>query len=90
MPENPSTGSPNIDCGAEVVAELRPPRTAGEAPPPTRQCGRCRLTFEGDPTLHPLAQQRWWLCPACRAVLLPDRSHSHAFRGRPTSMTTAL
>ena len=36
----------------------------------SRQCGRCRLIFEGDPTLPPDAQQEWWLCPPCRTVLL--------------------
>jgi hypothetical protein len=35
-----------------------------------RQCGRCRLTFAGDPTLHPSAHLGWWLCPACREALL--------------------
>ena len=38
-----------------------------------QQCGRCRLLFEGDPTLHPLARSGWWLCPPCRAILL-DRT----------------
>jgi hypothetical protein len=35
-----------------------------------QQCGRCRLLFEGDPTLHPPARPDWWLCPPCRAILL--------------------
>ena len=39
-------------------------------PPPLRQCGRCRLAFEGDPTLYPSSQQSWWLCPSCREILL--------------------
>jgi len=34
-----------------------------------QQCGRCRLLFEGDPTLHPPARPDWWLCPPCRAIL---------------------
>jgi hypothetical protein len=40
---------------------------------PSRQCGRCRGMFEGDPTLPagPLAE--WWLCQSCRTVLLPAR-----------------
>jgi hypothetical protein len=41
--------------------------------PPRRQCGRCRLLFDGDPTLEPQARPQWWLCPPCRAFLLPNR-----------------
>ncbi len=41
----------------------------GDDEPPPQQCGRCRLLFEGDPTLHPPAQPDWWLCPPCRAIL---------------------
>ncbi len=41
--------------------------------PPPRQCGRCRLLFDGDPTLEPQARPQWWLCPPCRASLLPNR-----------------
>jgi hypothetical protein len=40
-----------------------------------RQCGRCRLLFEGDPTLHPPAQPGWWLCPPCQATLLGRTPH---------------
>ena len=36
----------------------------------SRQCGRCRVMFPGDPTLHPTALPEWWLCPACRLALL--------------------
>jgi hypothetical protein len=36
-----------------------------------RQCGRCRKMFPGDPTQHPTAIPDWWVCDACRAVLLP-------------------
>jgi hypothetical protein len=35
-----------------------------------RQCGRCRATFPGDPTLHPVGLPEWWLCPTCRLALL--------------------
>jgi hypothetical protein len=42
------------------------------SPTPERQCGRCRLFFAGDVTLiHPGVVPEWWLCPACRAALLP-------------------
>ena len=38
-----------------------------------RQCARCRLMFDGDPTLAVEARGDWWLCPPCEAVLLPSR-----------------
>ena len=44
--------------------------------PPERRCGRCRLLFAGDPTLDPGSVQDWWLCPPCRAVLLPPPATS--------------
>jgi hypothetical protein len=49
----------------------------------SRQCGRCRVTFPGDPTLHPTAIPEWWLCPSCRVALLdptprrPPTADSH-------------
>ena len=52
------------------------PGTTGVAPErgdlgaPPRQCGRCRLSFDGDATLHPAVQSGWWLCPLCRSALL--------------------
>jgi hypothetical protein len=46
-------------------------------PFPSRLCGRCRLTFPGDPTLHPTAQAEWWVCPPCRQALFgPGRGRS--------------
>jgi hypothetical protein len=42
--------------------------------PPRRQCGRCRLSFDGDPTVDPQLSPEWWLCPPCRNTLLPNRS----------------
>jgi len=36
----------------------------------SRQCGRCRAMFPGDPTLHPTGLPEWWLCPPCRLALL--------------------
>jgi hypothetical protein len=35
-----------------------------------RQCGRCQVTFPGDPVLHATAQLGWWLCPTCREALI--------------------
>ena len=43
---------------------------SGGEPRRERQCGRCRLNFPADPTLHPTAQPGWWLCPSCRETLL--------------------
>lgn len=47
-----------------------PPAESG---PPTRICGRCRQTFDGDPTLPTGPFAEWWLCADCRGVLLPRR-----------------
>lgn len=44
--------------------------------PQPRACGRCRLVFEGDPTLHAAAIPQWWVCPTCRTILLPNRPKS--------------
>ena len=48
--------------GADVhhVPSNALPALAGSELPP-QQCGRCRLLFDGDPTLHPPAQPDWWL-----------------------------
>jgi hypothetical protein len=47
----------------------------GEADRPApRQCGRCRELFDGDATLNPDAMPEWWLCPPCRAILLPGHT----------------
>jgi hypothetical protein len=54
------------------VAHIEPDshRSPADGEPPPQQCGRCRLLFAGDPTLHPTAQPGWWLCPPCRVILL--------------------
>jgi hypothetical protein len=59
-----------------VVPPTAPWAVAGNELPP-QQCGRCRLLFEGDPTLHPSARPDWWLCPPCRAILLGRAPHPH-------------
>ena len=41
---------------------------------PPRQCGRCRMMFEGDPALDIRLRDEWSLCPACEAILLPARA----------------
>jgi len=35
-------------------------------PPTPRQCGRCRLSFPGDPALDAATGPKWWLCEPCR------------------------
>ena len=54
-----------------------------------RQCGRCRMMFDGDPTLDIRARNEWFLCPTCEASLLPARARRAnviAFR-RPAAIT---
>jgi len=45
-----------------------------------RQCGRCRLFFDGDPALPPDAKPEWWICPPCHEILLGSGSRG---RGAP-------
>lgn len=74
----------------EPRREPSSPAAAGDADPPSvapdtqavadeqlpsRRCGRCRELFDGDLTLHPLAQASWWLCPPCREIPLDTRPH---------------
>jgi hypothetical protein len=35
---------------------------------PPRRCGRCRSTFDGDPTFYQPARPDRWVCPRCRAT----------------------
>lgn len=39
---------------------------------PERHCGRCQVSFPGDPTLF--FQTDWALCPACEEILLSRRT----------------
>ncbi len=55
-----------------VERATEPENDAGEVSP--RQCGRCRMMFDGDPTLEVRAQNEWALCPSCEAILLPGRA----------------
>jgi hypothetical protein len=38
--------------------------------PAPRQCGRCRGTFPGDPTLPRGLDLGWWACPPCHEYLI--------------------
>ena len=69
--------------------DTAPPQPLADDQPQRQQCGRCRLLFEGDPTLHPAARPDWWLCPPCRAVLLgrSARPHDVARRRQVGDMT---
>jgi len=62
--------------GSEDVRVEHEPEGLG-----SRQCGRCRKWFEGDPTLHPTALPEWWACPACHAALLGNRRAVSAVGG---------
>ena len=57
------------DPAGEALVEHHSQQAPGAAEPPTRQCGRCRSMFEGDPTLYAPAKPDWWACPHCRAAL---------------------
>ena len=57
-----------LDDGADPAVPH--PLAVEPASTPLRGCGRCRMLFEGDPTLHAGALAEWWLCPACRTALL--------------------
>ena len=61
----------------------RPTGHAGELAVLQRQCGRCRMMFKGDPTLHARAMPEWWLCAPCRATLFGDGA------GRPAAAAEA-
>jgi hypothetical protein len=61
-----------------------------DSSPPAQQCGRCRLLFEGDPTLHPATRPDWWLCPPCRAILLGRNPQTQRRRPPPTRRPDAL
>jgi len=41
-----------------------------------RQCGRCRQSFAGDPTLPVIALQDWWVCPRCHDALFGRKGGS--------------
>ncbi len=43
---------------------------------PSRQCGRCRVLFEVDPTLDAQVRNEWWLCPPCEDAVFPRRAHN--------------
>jgi hypothetical protein len=58
-----------LSPAGETPVEPLPQKAPGDDEPPPRQCGRCRLMFEGDPTLYAPAQPDWWVCPPCRAAL---------------------
>ena len=61
---------PTADPAATAPGAALP----GTVEMPSRQCGRCRGIFDGDPTLHPTALPEWWICPPCREALLGSLS----------------
>jgi hypothetical protein len=77
---------PRIDTAAQALVEPSQDQLTLEVEVRPRQCGRCRLIFEGDPTLHPTALPEWWLCPACRVALWGERRRSPAAVGPDSSV----
>lgn len=53
-----------------------------------RQCGRCRLMFDGDPTLYRPARPDWWVCSPCRALLFGHTDANGGARRRRTGDTS--
>jgi hypothetical protein len=66
-----------LSCADLLLVPPNAPRAPAGNELPPQQCGRCRLLFEGDPTLYPPARPDWWLCPPCRAILLGRTPHPH-------------
>jgi hypothetical protein len=64
--------TPPFPLAAVAGGAVIEPDDRQELPP--RQCGRCRMMFEGDPTLDIRLRNEWCLCPACEAILLPARA----------------
>ena len=67
-----SRNAPPVALPVAAVDAIVEPQE-GEGLPP-RQCARCRMMFEGDPTLDIRSRNGWWLCPSCEATLLPARA----------------
>lgn len=64
--------TPPFVLAVPAPAAVIDPDDSQELPP--RQCGRCRMMFEGDPALDISMRNEWCLCPACEAILLPARA----------------
>ena len=62
------------------------PTTDDPSQPRPRQCGRCRLMFPGDPTLHQAGLPDWWLCSPCRAALLGGPRRAPSADTRPATV----
>ena len=58
-PPNPSATTEVGRCDEHVAAGA----------PAARQCGRCRLWFDGLPATSASALPAWWLCPDCHESL---------------------
>jgi len=86
MPPTPSAVLGDED---RAHAGRGPDQPLANDEPPPQQCGRCRLLFEGDPTLYAPAQPDWWLCPPCRVILLGRNPGPHdVARRRQVGNTT--
>jgi len=80
---------PLADGAERALVEPNAGLASGDPVLPPRQCGRCRLMFDGDPTLYSPAKPDWWVCPPCRAILFGRHSAPNgAVRPRPTGVTS--
>jgi hypothetical protein len=83
--------SPDLHVDESVAPPLasrsttEPPLGSADGSITSRQCGRCRAVFPGDPTLDQFALPEWWLCPPCRLALLGQEP-----RGPGTSARSAM
>lgn len=76
-----------VDGAERRLVEPKTQMADGDVGLPPRRCGRCRLMFDGDPTLYQPARPDWCVCPRCRAILFgrhpdPDRRSPPALHRR--------
>src|SRR4051812_17505271 len=65
------TGRPFLVEGRSprsIVGHPQPISDSEAASVPSRQCGRCRAVFPGDPTIPFGTMPDWWLCPPCHTA----------------------
>jgi hypothetical protein len=76
-----------VDGAERRLVERKTQVADGDVGLPPRRCGRCRLLFDGDPTIYQPARPDWCVCPRCRAILFgrhadPDRRSPPALHWR--------
>lgn len=55
-------------------ATMHEQRTDSDRSQLNHQCARCRQFTPLEPDEDPASAREWWVCRACRTVLLPDRN----------------